>query len=94
MLLAEFRSQIDTRFISKAVGDGTNLRPVTVSGSSGWWIEGEPHVLTYLGSGDQRRDESSRLAANTLLWEVGGTTLRLESSLTLTEVLPIAESVE
>jgi hypothetical protein len=57
------------------------------------WIEGQPHTVLYRDSDGQVREERSRLAANTLLWEQSGLTLRLESSLSKDEAIRIAEGV-
>jgi len=73
---------------------GTTFEPVTVEGEQGFWVSGEPHVIAYLEPEGDIRNETVRLAGNVLLWESGGVTYRIESTLTKTQVLTIAESFE
>lgn len=92
LVLTEFRGEF-TPFIQKVIGQGTRIEQVTVNGRTGLWIEGQPHTILFRDSTGQIREERSRLAGNTLLWEQDGLTLRLESSLTKDEALRIAERV-
>ena len=91
-LLTQFRAGLDDELIHKSVGPGTTVEPARVGGSRGWWIEGEPHEVVLLRDGEPLF-ETLRLAANTLLWERGDVTLRIEGDLTKSEAIRIAESV-
>jgi hypothetical protein len=73
---------------------GTTFEPVTVEGDQGFWVSGEPHVIAYLEPDGDIRNETVRLAGNVLLWESNGVTYRIESTLSLSDVLAIAESFE
>jgi hypothetical protein len=73
---------------------GTTFEPVTVEGAQGFWISGEPHVIAYLESDGDIRSETVRLAGNVLLWEAGGVTYRIESTLSRAEAIAIAESFD
>jgi hypothetical protein len=73
---------------------GTTYEPVTVEGAQGFWISGEPHVIAYLESDGDIRSETVRLAGNVLLWEAGGVTYRIESTLSRAEAIAIAESFD
>lgn len=75
----------------KGIGPGTRVQALTVNGRQGYWIEGEAHVLASPRGGDPPR--SLRLAGNTLVWEQGDLTLRLESALRRDQALRIAASV-
>jgi hypothetical protein len=90
-LLTQFRAAIDERFVHKAVGPGTTVEPVNVGASRGWWIEGEPHEVVLLRD-EEPVVETLRLATNTLLWQRGHVTLRLEGDLTKAEAVRVAES--
>ncbi len=92
LLLTEFRGNIEPAFFGKGVGPGTTLTPVTVGGAAGWWLEGAPHIVFYRAPDGQVRQDRIRLAGNTLLWEHGALTLRLEAQLAQDEALRIAES--
>jgi hypothetical protein len=82
--------------LKKATGSqpGTAFEPVTVEGDQGFWVSGEPHVIAYLEPDGDIRNETVRLAGNVLLWESNGVTYRIESTLSLSDVLAIAESFE
>jgi hypothetical protein len=78
-------------YIKKAVEPGTSITPVVVNGQSGFFLSGARHFL-YIAPTRIVLDERIRLARNTLLWEHGPLTLRLEGDLTLAEALRIARS--
>lgn len=65
---------------------------VRVGGEAALWVRG-PHAVVYVDRSGQTRTESARLAGNTLIWQAGGVTLRLEGDLTRAEATRIAESV-
>ena len=92
LVLTQFRGEF-VPYIQKVIGQGTQIERVTVNGRQGLWIEGQPHTVIFRDSSGQVREDRSRLAAKTLLWEQDGLTLRLESSLSRDEALRIAERV-
>jgi hypothetical protein len=92
LVLTQFRGEF-VPYIQKVIGQGTRIERVTVNGRLGLWIEGQPHTVIFRDSTGQVHEDRSRLAANTLLWEQDGLTLRLESSLSRDEALRIAELV-
>jgi hypothetical protein len=92
MVLTQFRGTFQP-YIEKQIHGSTTVEQVTVKGGRGLWIAGQPHILLYRDSSGQVQQATSRLAANTLLWEQDGLTLRLESSLSRDEALRIAEQI-
>jgi hypothetical protein len=78
-------------YIKKAVEPGTSITPVVVNGRSGFFLSGARHFL-YMAPTRIVLEERIRLARNTLLWERGPLTLRLEGDLTLAQALRIARS--
>jgi len=92
-LLTEFRAPLGFEFVGKLAGPGTEVVPVDVNGAPGLWLEGEPHGFYYLGADGEPRDETLRLAGNTLLWERGPLTFRLEGDLTRAEALGLAAAL-
>ncbi len=93
-LFTEFRAELDEGFIHKTAGPGTEIEAVTVNGEPGWWLAGEPHEFVYVDPETREpRAETLRLATNTLLWQRGELTLRLEGDLTRDEALVIARAV-
>lgn len=92
ILLTQFQAQIYEEAFGKFIGPGVRLESLTVNGARGFWIEGS-HVFSVIDPDGDVRFESLRIASNTLLWERGGLTLRLESSLSKDDSLRIARSV-
>ncbi|HZQ35141.1 MAG TPA: hypothetical protein VFD32_04355 [Dehalococcoidia bacterium] len=92
LLLTEFRGAIEPDFLGKGVGPDTTLTPLSVGGEPGWWLAGAPHAFFYHAPDGQVRPDRIRLAGNTLLWEQGPLTLRLEAKLTRDAAVRIAES--
>lgn len=89
VLVTEFRGDLLPNFLTKDVGPSGTLEETSVNGDPGWWIAGEPHwVFVHVGGGDQQ--VSLRLAANTLIWEHGGVTYRIESGLSKRDAFRIA----
>ena len=58
------------------------------------WLEGARHTLQYLDPDGSIRTELERtVKGNTLVWEIGDVTYRLETSLPREEAFKIAESL-
>jgi hypothetical protein len=95
LLLTEFQGSLDPEraFYFKGLEPGTTLQHVTVDGGQGYWLSGHPHLFFYAPPGQPTQVENIRLATNTLLWQHGDLTLRLESAQNLGRALRIAESV-
>ncbi len=73
----------------KTVVDDTSITPVLVEDSAGLWIEGASHSLTLFDGEGNMLVESTRLAANVLLWNFEGVNHRIETTGTLDETLAI-----
>ncbi len=81
-------------FFRKVVFPSTLIDELTVSGSKALWFEGTEHELQYVGPDGRSRTEFERtVRGNTLAWEVGEITYRLETSLPKSEAIRIAESL-
>jgi hypothetical protein len=92
-LLTEFATG-GLPYVEKSVHAGrSSYRPVEVAGAQGGWIEGEPHLFLFSNRDGRVQQGSLRLATNTLVWERGGITYRLEGKLTLPQALRVARSV-
>ena len=88
LLLTQFRAQ--HTFIEKLLEPEARAEHVEV-GDLGIWID-DTHVFAFRDRDGVFREETSRLAGKTLLWEQGDVTLRLEGKLTKDEALRIARS--
>jgi hypothetical protein len=91
-LLTELQGS-DFGLSKKYAAGTTRIEPVQVNGHDGIWLEGGPHVLVYLGKDGAPVAKTLRLAGNTLVWQVGGRTYRLEGPLTKQQALALAESI-
>jgi hypothetical protein len=80
-------------FAEKMLGSGTDVEPANVDGRPAVWLTGDPHVFLYRDGRGKIREETARLARNTLLWQHDELTVRLEGELSKGEALEIARSV-
>jgi len=86
-LLTQFRAVPEVESLTKLAGAGVDVVQVDVGGEPGFWLAGGPHVVVF----DRGTfAESSRMAANVLIWTNDGITYRLESSLDLQAALALA----
>ena len=92
LLITEFQGQPTPEFLKKVTAMGV-VEEVTVGGEPGYWFSGEPHFFTYQDAAGTLREEQTRLAGNTLIWQRGDLTLRLEGELPKEEAIRIAESM-
>jgi hypothetical protein len=93
-LLTQFRGSLERDLIQKSAGPETTIEPVRVDGAPGFWLAGEPHEFVFLDERGEPVFETLRLATNTLVWQAGRETLRLEGDFTKGEALRIAESLD
>jgi hypothetical protein len=80
-------------FAEKMLGPRTEAEGADVDGRSGVWFSGDVHYFVYRDRRGTVREETARLAGNTLLWEYGDLTVRLEGELSKSAALEIARSV-
>jgi hypothetical protein len=92
LLITEFQGEPTPEFLKKVTAMGV-VEQVTVGGEPGYWFSGEPHFFTYRDAAGNLREEQTRLAGNTLIWQRGDLTLRLEGELPKEEAIRIAESM-
>jgi hypothetical protein len=81
------------QYASKSAGPGTRFRSVSVGGSAGAWLEGAPHLFVFFDRSGTFHGGTLRLATNTLIWQRGTVTYRLEGHLTLAQALDVANSL-
>jgi hypothetical protein len=91
-LITEFRATVKDVIFKKAAAN-TQIEAVRIDGQPGYWLSGEPHDFAYSDENGEFRQELVRLAGNTLLWERGLVTLRLEADVSKAVALRIARSV-
>jgi hypothetical protein len=93
VLVTEARGAVNTNFFSKMLGTDATLEPVTVAGHQGYWVAGSPHVFIFVDADGNFRNETMRLATNTLILDEGGTIVRIEGKLTKAQAEQIATSL-
>jgi hypothetical protein len=92
-LIVEFKGSLDAPILGKAIGPGTTLEAIPLSsGNAAYWLAGEPHQFFYRDSDGKTQPDTLRLAGNTLLWDAGGVTYRLEAQVSRDEAVRIASS--
>lgn len=75
--------------LGKVAGPGTTIELVSVNGGSGAWLSGQPHQIFYR-SGVGFEADDLRLAGNTLVWQQGPVTVRIEAAVDQATALRIA----
>ena len=93
LLVLEFQGTVNPEFLQKVVNAGTVVEPVRVDGGTGYWIVGAPHEVMLVNRHGQPFPETVRLAGNTLVWQRGDVTMRIEGRFGKAEALRIANSV-
>lgn len=93
VLITEVNGAVDTNYFGKMLGPDATLEEFTVNGHRGYWISGRPHVFFFIDAAGNFRNETMRLATNTLLLDDDGTIVRIEGDLTKSQVTAIAASL-
>ncbi len=79
----------------KLVSGGTVIEEAQVRGQRALWLSGAPHALVYLDANGQSQFQSEQTVnANTLAWEMGAVTYRLETNVSKDEAIRFAESLQ
>jgi hypothetical protein len=88
--------QTQGTLFTKEVGPSTHVQQLQIDGRPAVWITGAPHFFAYIGGKNGRDVQPINLylAGNTLLWQRGDLTLRVEGKLTRAQALRIARSLE
>jgi hypothetical protein len=92
LLLTQFRADVDADYIRKVVSNGGSIDALTIDGERGYWLGG-PHAVWFADADGRFFSDRARLAGDTLLWERGPLTLRLESGLSRDEAVRLAASL-
>jgi hypothetical protein len=77
----------------KLIGHDTSTKFVDVGGAPGIWIERADHVVFYLGRSGEERRFTGYLSGNTLVWQRGSVSYRLEAGVSLERALELARSL-
>lgn len=94
LLLTQSAGDGRPEFAEKSVGPDTGIQTLMVEDQPAIWIEGASHTFTLLDPDGTLIEETTRLAANVLLWEVGGVNHRLETTGSLQDSLAVVDTLE
>lgn len=94
VLITEFLGTGLHQTILKKAGPRTTVELTSVNGSRALWLGGATHLFSFTDGDGTTRSYRTRLAGNTLVWQRGRVTLRLEAKLDKREAIRLAESFE
>jgi hypothetical protein len=93
MLITEFRGLQPVDFIEKTLGPGTTAIRLQIAGEPAEWISGRPHLVVFRDASGIIRQDTLRLAGNTLLWRHGPELIRIEANISKALAVRIARSM-
>lgn len=94
LIITQFRADIGPEVFEKLIDSGVTVTPARVHGLNAWWVAGGEHFFFYRDADGGMVDTTLRLAGNTLIWEEGGVTHRVEGAPSLADAIRVAESLE
>jgi hypothetical protein len=94
LLLTQHKSNGGLEVAEKSVGPETGVQRLTVEGQPALWIDGAAHGFTLLDTEGNPIEETTRLAANVLLWDAHGISHRLETTGDLHTALTTVDKLE
>jgi len=94
LIVTQFRADIGPEVFEKLVNSGVRVTPARVGGEDAWWIAGGEHFFFYRDARGNVVDTTLRFAGDTLIWEEGGVTHRVEGAPSLAAAIRVAESLE
>ncbi len=93
LVLMAAPGRIEAPFLTKVLGEGSTIEPLSVGADPGWWISGASHELLVVGTDGGVDVMRSRFAGDTLVFARDGSVYRLESVLGRDRTLEIATSL-
>jgi hypothetical protein len=93
LLITEFRADLAVGILKKLAFMGTRIENTSVAGAQGVWLSGTPHFFGYAMPDGSVVTEPLRLAGNTLLWQRGDVTYRIEGQVPKDIAVRIASSI-
>ncbi len=93
LLLSEFQATMETGFFGKVAEPGTTIEALSIHGQPAYWLAGRPHAFFYRLADGEIYGDTLRLATNTLVWQAGAVTLRVEGDITRAQAVAIANSL-
>jgi hypothetical protein len=94
LIVTQFRADIGPEIFEKLIDTGVHVTAARVGNQQAWWVAGGNHFFFYRDADGRLIDTTLRLASDTLIWEAGGVTHRVEGSPSLADAIRVAESLE
>lgn len=91
VMIEVLRGEVNRPIYAKLAAGGTTIVDTEVGGLPGLFLGGDAHLIAYIDADGEFVDDTARLAGNTVLWDVGELTYRLESALPLEQAVALAE---
>ncbi|MFL5860455.1 MAG: hypothetical protein ACJ780_06720 [Solirubrobacteraceae bacterium] len=92
LLVTEFEGRHAGRPFSKKAPSATTVEPVKVGEDRAIWLGGAKHAFSFVDEFGTSREVKTRLAGNTLIWQQGNVTLRLEADISKAAAIKLAGS--
>jgi hypothetical protein len=92
-VITQFRADIGPDIFEKLLDSGVSVSATRVHGQAAWWIAGGEHLFFYRDANGRVVDTTLRLAGDTLIWEEGRVTHRVEDAPSLAAALVVADSL-
>jgi hypothetical protein len=93
LIVTQFRADIAPESFEKLIDSGVRVTAARVDGVDAWWVAGGEHFFFYRDAQGQVVASTLRLAGDTLIWEEGGVTYRVEGAPSLAQAIRVAESL-
>lgn len=93
VLVSEARGAVSEPFFFKVLGPDATIEQITVDGHPAYWISGAPHQFAFTDDQGNPYFETMRLATNTLVFDDGGTLVRIEGDMTQAQAIGMARSM-
>jgi hypothetical protein len=94
LIVTQFRADIGPELFEKLIDSGVRVAASKVGDADAWWIAGGDHFFFFRDATGRVVQSTLRLAGDTLIWEEGGVTYRVEGASTLAVAVRVAESLE
>ena len=94
LVITQFRADIQAELFEKLITGGVRITQTSVHGLPAYWIAAGEHYFFYVDATGRVVQTTLRLAGDTLIWEEGGVTHRVEGAPSLQAANAVAESLE
>lgn len=92
-LLTQFQGELNPGLYAKQVPNGVTVERLSINNAEALWISGPPHTVSFVDADGDLIEDTLRFAGNTLIWQDGDLTLRLESALDRETTIAIAATL-